>query len=160
MVMQIQQPITVRRKVTLTMNTSVQFVNHAHSQGEKCFQREKIVSIVSEVCLILTVQWSELWFCSSVVLHLSEVLHSAVGIPDAELCAWSVVVGQHAALGSYVMLIDIGVWVMLPPGFCFLVSWKMLGLTFECENFLCSQESWEVHWMFTWCNTYCMLSHL
>jgi hypothetical protein len=56
--MQIQQHITARRKVTLTMNTSVQSVSHVHSQGEKCFQRGKTVSFASEMLHILIIQYS------------------------------------------------------------------------------------------------------
>jgi hypothetical protein len=57
--MQIQQRITARRKITLTMNMSAQSVSHAHSQGEKCFQREKTVSFASEIFLILIIQYSK-----------------------------------------------------------------------------------------------------
>lgn len=57
--MQIRQHITARRKVTLTMNTSVQSVSHVHSWGEKYFQRGKTVSFASEMFHILIIQYSK-----------------------------------------------------------------------------------------------------
>jgi hypothetical protein len=79
--MQIRQYTTARRKVTLTMSMSVQSVSHACSQGEKCFQREKTVSIGPEMFHISTIQYSDLW------LQVSEVLYMAIGIPSAEPCS-------------------------------------------------------------------------